>query len=93
MKKEYLKKYNNTFYLSDDLDGAPIKIGTRVIKINSEAGDNVPNGMGGKVIGSLSQPVRPPKQESNYLYAVIWDDKDVVVGVVGKKLKIDKFAN
>lgn len=92
-KDKYLKKYNNSYYLSDDLDGAPIKIGTRIIKRNSEKGENVHDGMKGRVIGSISQLFKPDGMEADYCYTVIWDDKDVAIATIGRKIEIDKSVN
>lgn len=90
---KYLKKHNNSYYFSDDLNEAPIKIGTRIMKRNSEEGDNVSDGMKGKVIGSISQLLKADGREADYCYAVIWDDEDVAIGIMGKKIEIDKSVN
>lgn len=88
-----LKKYNNHHYLSDDLDGAPIKIGSRIIKRNSEEDDNMPNGAKGKVIGSISQLIKPNEGEADYCYAVVWDGQNLPIGTIGRKIEIDKDFN
>mgnify|MGYP001587211294 CR=1 FL=1 len=92
-KDKYLKKHNNYYYFSDDLDGAPIKVGARIIKRNSEEGDNMPNGAKGKVIGSISQMIKPDNQEGDYCYTVVWSGQNLPIGTIGKKIEIDKSMN
>lgn len=89
----YLKNYKGFDYLSDDLDGAPLKIGASVIKINSQPNDNVRDGTKGKIIGSISTLIKPegePPIEQTYFYTVIWEYQGLPVQVIGNKLKLDK---
>lgn len=89
-----MNKYQKTFgvstYLSDDLDGAPLKIGTRVRKTNSQEGDIVKNGSQGKIIGSISEEIKiADDMRGQYLYSVVWDVmKNIAVNVIGEKLEI-----
>lgn len=81
--------YNGILYVSDDLDGAPIKIGSRVCKINSEENDTTPNGTQGLVIGSISILIDPAidGQSPDHCYTIVWDDKkQVPIGTIGRKL-------
>ncbi len=48
-----VRLYNGRPYFSDGLDGAPIKIGSRVSKRNSQEDDITPDGTEGIVIGSI----------------------------------------
>lgn len=81
---KYLKYYKSHPYVSDDEDGAPIKIGSKVRKTNSELGDLTANGALGTVIGSVSIPIK-----GEWAYAVVWDGMpNVPVGVIGKKLEL-----
>ncbi len=92
--KKLLKTYNGFNYLSDDLDGAPIKIGTSVLKVNSEDGDITLNGTRGKVIGSISKMVEPEDAESEYCYTVVWDNKpSLPISTIGRKLQINHNIN
>lgn len=92
MTNNILHRYKNhemLCYFSDNLDGAPIKMGSKVKKVNSEKGDGTPDGTEGRVIGSLSDPVTDGIMEPQYLYAVVWDDKkDFIIGTIGKKLEV-----
>ena len=57
--------------------------GTRIVKVCSEEGDATPDGMGGKVLGSLYD------EKLGHLYFVEWDNRPkVAVGTIA--LKIDR---
>lgn len=87
LPKELIKFHNEFPFFSDNLDQAPIKIGTRVRKTNSGKGDTVEDGTLGRVIGSISTPV-PFGGRLEYGYTVVWDDTNgtIPIFIAGFKL-------
>lgn len=59
-------------------DTAPLKLGQRVVKVNSEPGDNKKNGAIGTIIDNFFQ--------LGEAYLVIWDGQDLPILVVADKL-------
>lgn len=84
--KDILKKYKGIAYFCDGKDVAPLKLGDRIRKINTQKGDNHLDGATGMILGSISQFIN-----NEYGYAVIWDDNvNIVVCTVGSKLEKEK---
>jgi hypothetical protein len=89
MSKELkTEKYNGVSYLCDGKDEAPLKIGSRIIKINSEKGDGHKDGSKGIILGSISTAIEVEGIEE-YGYAVVWEGENFPVMVVGSKLRLD----
>lgn len=90
--EKFVKFYNGIAFLSDNLDKAPIKIGSKVSKINSEKGDTNANGALGTVIGSIATNVFMVKWGMvKYGYTVVWDgNKTLPISIIDQKLKLIK---
>lgn len=83
-----IKRYKGTGYLCDGKDKAPLKLGDKVKKVNSEEGDCHIDGSIGIILGSISEPIKIDDLPPQYCYAVIWEDKpDIVISTISNKLK------
>ena len=84
----WLCKWHGIDYFCDKLDGAPIKHGTRVKKVNSQEDDFHQDGNEGTVIGSFSIPIDHPELGTEHIYTVSWDShKEIPVTIIGGKLE------
>lgn len=90
MPANMIKYHNGYPYISDDADKAPIKIGSRVKKINSNKGDISLDGTEGKVIGSISLPIMF-RGCAEHGYTILWDNKpNIPIATIGRKLQVIK---